>query len=616
MVGVKAPKMAAVSANVIHHHVKMQEQSDEESNDGSLHSVVGDKNDGSSPEYKPGTPEARIPQSYRPSEQPCDNSPETKPTNSLQNSPFSMHNVLKMKQERDSVSPSSVPCANPGVFSTEKLLENTPSYTRQLSPQTTDNQDRVAYSPTLSRRESCSLDEGSPRKMDQEPIKYRCQDNEEEAQRYRLEEGDENSCCSEDTVLSVGNEVQMTNFDSENRTSSTANSQILSPRSSPTPSPASAVQNSLNNLSSFKHIQSHLSAISQLSQNLHPGQHMLLRPNPITPNPLLFLNQNRLLFNPHHSLQPPIPQEQAHSNHQSLSPPMSRLSPNESPNRPPSPGCDKLNLMPNLSNFAVLGQQPFGPNLRYYKQMPFGSPMPLHMNQQAPILGNKGEDKGKIPTSNNGSIPLSSGGLFGCNKANSNLSADDPRHNLILNHNGLKFSIDNILKADFGRRITDPLHKRKSSAHKHKFAANSNANALQSPSKANFGSKESSFSGTSAKAVAFQPQSKDSSNSFYKNGPAVSNGVSSAPRLSAESRLSADLKTGSSLQNNLVTSSVSSGGSASEKSTGGNPIDLSKQDQEEKTTKGDGPMVWPAWVYCTRYSDRPSSGNTNNLLYK
>ncbi|EAU76363.2 AGAP008025-PA, partial [Anopheles gambiae str. PEST] len=21
-----------------------------------------------------------------------------------------------------------------------------------------------------------------------------------------------------------------------------------------------------------------------------------------------------------------------------------------------------------------------------------------------------------------------------------------------------------------------------------------------------------------------------------------------------------------------------------------------------------GPMVWPAWVYCTRYSDRPSSG--------
>jgi hypothetical protein len=23
---------------------------------------------------------------------------------------------------------------------------------------------------------------------------------------------------------------------------------------------------------------------------------------------------------------------------------------------------------------------------------------------------------------------------------------------------------------------------------------------------------------------------------------------------------------------------------------------------------GDGPMVWPAWVYCTRYSDRPSSG--------
>lgn len=23
-----------------------------------------------------------------------------------------------------------------------------------------------------------------------------------------------------------------------------------------------------------------------------------------------------------------------------------------------------------------------------------------------------------------------------------------------------------------------------------------------------------------------------------------------------------------------------------------------------------GPMVWPAWVYCTRYSDRPSSGKS------
>ncbi|XP_040214459.1 homeobox protein engrailed-1 [Rana temporaria] len=27
--------------------------------------------------------------------------------------------------------------------------------------------------------------------------------------------------------------------------------------------------------------------------------------------------------------------------------------------------------------------------------------------------------------------------------------------------------------------------------------------------------------------------------------------------------------------------------------------------------KSSDPMVWPAWVYCTRYSDRPSSENNS-----
>lgn len=43
------------------------------------------------------------------------------------------------------------------------------------------------------------------------------------------------------------------------------------------------------------------------------------------------------------------------------------------------------------------------------------------------------------------------------------------------------------------------------------------------------------------------------------------------------------------------------------------PVDLSPKcdgGSESKTETGkDGqPMLWPAWVYCTRYSDRPSSG--------
>lgn len=86
----------------------------------------------------------------------------------------------------------------------------------------------------------------------------------------------------------------------------------------------------------------------------------------------------------------------------------------------------------------------------------------------------------------------------------------------------LKFSIDNILKADFGRRITDPLNIKKSKAKK--------------------GSLEEVVS---SKVVA--------------------------------------------------------------------PVDLTKAETEKPTGSSESsntsqPMLWPAWVYCTRYSDRPSSG--------
>lgn len=30
------------------------------------------------------------------------------------------------------------------------------------------------------------------------------------------------------------------------------------------------------------------------------------------------------------------------------------------------------------------------------------------------------------------------------------------------------------------------------------------------------------------------------------------------------------------------------------------------------TKKNQQPLLWPAWVYCTRYSDRPSSGRTTH----
>lgn len=52
------------------------------------------------------------------------------------------------------------------------------------------------------------------------------------------------------------------------------------------------------------------------------------------------------------------------------------------------------------------------------------------------------------------------------------------------------------------------------------------------------------------------------------------------------------------------------------------PVDLSKECGDTKNPKtesrgssptSDNGIMWPAWVYCTRYSDRPSSGKLISL---
>lgn len=50
------------------------------------------------------------------------------------------------------------------------------------------------------------------------------------------------------------------------------------------------------------------------------------------------------------------------------------------------------------------------------------------------------------------------------------------------------------------------------------------------------------------------------------------------------------------------------------------PIDLSKESSSDvagsspPSKDNSQPMLWPAWVYCTRYSDRPSSGKSTDKL--
>lgn len=110
--------------------------------------------------------------------------------------------------------------------------------------------------------------------------------------------------------------------------------------------------------------------------------------------------------------------------------------------------------------------------------------------------------------------------LFRRNSSPDDMFCSRQNNNNETNGTSLKFSIDNILKADFGRRITEPINVRKARA----------------------------------------------------------------PRKATDELT-------------------------------GKPVDLSKAEAESKgvsptnsESTGQQPMLWPAWVYCTRYSDRPSSG--------
>ncbi|XP_075034795.1 homeobox protein engrailed-1 [Mixophyes fleayi] len=55
--------------------------------------------------------------------------------------------------------------------------------------------------------------------------------------------------------------------------------------------------------------------------------------------------------------------------------------------------------------------------------------------------------------------------------------------------------------------------------------------------------------------------------------------------------------------------------SESSKESDPNPALLLVENTSPPAHKND-PMVWPAWVYCTRYSDRPSSGPRTRKLKK
>ncbi|XP_052892510.1 homeobox protein invected [Anopheles moucheti] len=201
-----------------------------------------------------------------------------------------------------------------------------------------------------------------------------------------------------------------------------------------------------------------------------------------------------------------------------------------------------------------------------------------------------------------------------------------------LNDQSLKFSIDNILKADFGRRITDPLLLKRgapkgghqSHHHHHHVPSGSRKTASKSPSaidlSGGIGSEQTTSSATLAPLLAGTatvPGSIASALSSVKqfctavstttsSSRASSGSVSSVGSVGSEdvSPISPLSSTGS-----LKGADSSAGGGSSGATGGGASGSAGSSSGSGSSGSGSGgPMVWPAWVYCTRYSDRPSSG--------
>ncbi|XP_011874912.1 PREDICTED: probable serine/threonine-protein kinase DDB_G0278901 isoform X2 [Vollenhovia emeryi] len=129
------------------------------------------------------------------------------------------------------------------------------------------------------------------------------------------------------------------------------------------------------------------------------------------------------------------------------------------------------------------------------------------------------------------------------NNGNHHNNNNNNNNNNLQHQAGLKFSIDNILKADFGRRITDPISLKKSRPKK-----------------------------VSSRPIDLTKDFLESSSDASERGSSETTTATT----------------------NASPTGVSAGNATSNATGGTDP----------------GKMLWPAWVYCTRYSDRPSSGRS------
>ncbi|XP_056443573.1 homeobox protein engrailed-1-B-like, partial [Gadus chalcogrammus] len=161
-------------------------------------------------------------------------------------------------------------------------------------------------------------------------------------------------------------------------------------------------------------------------------------------------------------------------------------------------------------------------------------------------------------------------------------------------HRTTNFFIDNILRPDFGcrkdreprgqtpgREDGNPLITRPSHTHL----------CLDSHCSSDSTSSSSSSSSTSSSSSS-SPSSKQSASKQQQRQATGGHGTPGASARYSDSASSGTARSGS------------NGGGGGR---GGSPPSTAKDSQA---------MLWPAWVYCTRYSDRPSSGPRTRKLKK
>ncbi|KAL7991761.1 hypothetical protein Chor_016017 [Crotalus horridus] len=131
---------------------------------------------------------------------------------------------------------------------------------------------------------------------------------------------------------------------------------------------------------------------------------------------------------------------------------------------------------------------------------------------------------------------------------------------------------------------------------------------------------------------ADSPGNPDSSSTASKASPAAAAaavGTAKPPSTTTATATTTTTTTSSSISSTSSTSSSSSSSSSScSEGSGTNPAKYGEHANPAILLVGSGnggvgasgdsqqPLVWPAWVYCTRYSDRPSSGPRTRKLKK